>query len=179
MKIFIATGTQLAFDRLVKAVDDWATEHPEAEIFAQIGPSSYRPQRMESQAFMAPQTFERRSKEADVIIAHAGTGTIFTALELRTPIIVMPRLHKHGEHRNDHQVATVERFKKISGVNVAFDEHELRAMLDDIDGLSRPDAALDPHARPELLGALSAYINGAPRMRKRDRIAKLFRALRP
>lgn len=179
MKIFIATGTQLAFDRLVKTVDEWAAEHPEAEIFAQVGPSGYRPQHMQSQAYMAPQTFERRSKEADLIIAHAGTGTIFTALELRKPIIVMPRLHEYGEHRNDHQVATVERFKKLAGVNVAFDERQLRHMLDNVGELSRPDAALDPHARPELLQALSAYINGAPRMRKRDRIVKLFRALRP
>src|SRR5690606_27179150 len=114
MKIFIATGTQLAFARLVTTVDEWAAEHPEAEIFAQVGPSGYRPQHMQSQAYMAPQTFERRSKEADLIIAHAGTGTIFTALELRKPIIVMPRLHEYGEHRNDHQVATVERFKKLA-----------------------------------------------------------------
>jgi UDP-N-acetylglucosamine transferase subunit ALG13 len=179
MKIFIATGTQLAFDRLIEAVDDWAAEHPEAEIFAQIGPGGYRPQHMQSQGYVAPQTFEHKSKEADLIIAHAGTGTIFTALELRKPIIVMPRLHKYGEHRNDHQVATVERFQTLRGVNVAHDEHELRRLLDDYEGLSRPDAAIDPHARPELLEALSAYINAAPRLRKRERIRKLLRALRP
>jgi UDP-N-acetylglucosamine transferase subunit ALG13 len=179
MKIFIATGTQLAFDRLIKGVDAWAADHPEAKIFAQVGPSGYKPAHMESQGYIAPQVFERRSTEADLIIAHAGTGTIFTALEKRKPIIVMPRLHKYGEHRNDHQVATVERFKQIAGVNVAHDEDELRRLLDDFDGLSRPNAALDPHARPELLEALSAYINEAPRLRKRDRVAKLLRSLRP
>src|SRR5688500_18974608 len=159
MKVFIATGTQLAFDRLIKAVDGWAADNPDAEVFAQIGPGGYKPQHMQSQGYVAPQTFERKATEADLIIAHAGTGTIFTALELRKPLIVMPRLHKYGEHRNDHQVATVERFEHIAGVNVARDEHELRRMLDDFEGLSRPDAALDPHARPELLEALSGYIN--------------------
>jgi UDP-N-acetylglucosamine--N-acetylmuramyl-(pentapeptide) pyrophosphoryl-undecaprenol N-acetylglucosamine transferase len=53
----------------------------------------------------APQ-LERAMGEADVVIAHAGTGTALTAFELgRCPILV-PRRHAHGEHIDDHQVET-------------------------------------------------------------------------
>lgn len=45
-------------------------------------------------------------RSADVVVAHAGTGTAITAFELgRCPILV-PRRHAHGEHVDDHQVHT-------------------------------------------------------------------------
>jgi UDP-N-acetylglucosamine--N-acetylmuramyl-(pentapeptide) pyrophosphoryl-undecaprenol N-acetylglucosamine transferase len=41
---------------------------------------------------------------ADVVISHAGTGAALTALEAgRCPVLV-PRLRRHGEHVDDHQV---------------------------------------------------------------------------
>jgi UDP-N-acetylglucosamine--N-acetylmuramyl-(pentapeptide) pyrophosphoryl-undecaprenol N-acetylglucosamine transferase len=43
---------------------------------------------------------------ADVVVAHAGTGTAMTAFELgRTPVLV-PRRHEYDEHVDDHQVIT-------------------------------------------------------------------------
>ncbi len=179
MKVFVATGTQLPFDRMIETIDVWAGETPQAEVFAQVGPSEYDAKHLESQGYVAPETFARKSREADVIVAHAGTGSIFTALELVKPLIVMPRRAKFGEHRNDHQVATVERFEGTPGVNVAYDETQLRSMLESIDELSRPDAALAHHARPELLRALSDFINDDVPLRKRDRALKFVRGLRP
>ena len=41
--IFVTVGTQLPFDRLVRAVDAWAAEHPQVDVFGQIGPASFRP----------------------------------------------------------------------------------------------------------------------------------------
>ena len=39
--IFVTVGSQLPFDRLVRAVDDWAAGNGGAAAFAQIGASSY------------------------------------------------------------------------------------------------------------------------------------------
>ncbi len=179
MRIFVATGTQLAFDRLIKAIDEWSQINPGHEVFAQTGPSGYKPTHMEHRGFITPEVFAEKSGNADVIIAHAGTGSIFTALELQTPLIVMPRRAKYNEHRNDHQVATVERFEATPGVNVAYDEHQLRKMLDNLEGLSQPEAEFAHHARPQLLEALSEFINDVPILRKRDRVLKFMRSLRP
>jgi UDP-N-acetylglucosamine transferase subunit ALG13 len=44
--------------------------------------------------------------EADVVVAHAGTGTALTAFELgRCPVLV-PRRAGYGEHVDDHQAVT-------------------------------------------------------------------------
>ena len=32
--IFVTVGYQMAFDRLIEAVDEWAGAHPDAELFA-------------------------------------------------------------------------------------------------------------------------------------------------
>jgi UDP-N-acetylglucosamine transferase subunit ALG13 len=104
--IFVTVGVQLPFDRLVRAVDAWAGERMRSDVFAQIGPSQYRPQHIEFRAFVEPPEFRRLVECADAVVAHAGMGSIITALELAKPLIVMPRRAELGEHRNDHQLST-------------------------------------------------------------------------
>lgn len=43
-------------------------------------------------------------READVVIAHSGTGSAITAFENGKFPVLVPRLAKHGEHVDDHQV---------------------------------------------------------------------------
>lgn len=51
---------------------------------------------------------EAAMREADLIVAHAGTGTALTAFELgRSPVLV-PRRARYGEHVDDHQVSTAK-----------------------------------------------------------------------
>lgn len=177
MNVFVAVGTQLAFDRLVRTVDAWASDHPEHDVFAQTGPGVYEPEAMHAEAFLPLREFEARSHAADLLVTHAGTGCILTALELRKPIVVMPRRATLGEHRNDHQMATAERFCNVLGVTVAWDEEDLRRHLEQHERLETPAAELSPHARPDLLRALSDFINDAPVPRGRHRVRKLLRSL--
>ena len=69
---------------------------------------------------------------ADAIVAHAGMGTILTALELGKPLLVLPRRASLGEHRNEHQLATARRFADTGRLAVAFDESELAQRLDEL-----------------------------------------------
>ena len=64
---------------------------------------------------MSPKECTDRMVAADAIIAHAGMGTILTALEMGKPLLVMPRRAELGEHRNDHQLATAMRFADLGG----------------------------------------------------------------
>ena len=129
--IFVTVGEQLPFDRLIRAIDQWA-EQQHHKIFAQIGNSSYKPIHFEYKKFLDTQEFRQRLQEARVVVAHAGMGTIISALELGTPIIVMPRRAALGEHRNDHQLATAKRFQALQYVTVANDEKELWRQLDNM-----------------------------------------------
>jgi UDP-N-acetylglucosamine transferase subunit ALG13 len=160
--IFVTVGTQLPFDRLISAVDGWAAVTGARDVFAQIGPSDLVPQHIEAQAFISPEECRRRMLEADAIVAHAGMGTILSALQIGKPIVVMPRRAALGEHRNDHQVATARRFGEFAGVLVAHDGGDLAARLGELDALQLGER-ISPYASPELISALSAFIgDGAP-----------------
>lgn len=130
--IFVTVGEQLPFDRLVRTVDEWAAVTGK-EVFAQTGRSDWKPIHIAHKESLSPEEFKEKFLAAEVIIAHAGMGTIITALDLGKPILVMPRQTLLGEHRNDHQFATAKRFLALNYVSVAFDEAELRGKLDNLE----------------------------------------------
>jgi UDP-N-acetylglucosamine transferase subunit ALG13 len=136
--IFVTVGGQLPFDRLVHAVDQWAEQRRRADVFAQIGRSTTPPAHIQWEQFLSPDEFEAKAREAEVIVAHAGMGSILTAFELEKPIIVMPRRAHLGEHRNDHQWATVKNLGKHTGVTAVPDEEALLHELDHLDRLEAP-----------------------------------------
>ena len=102
--------------------------------------------------------FEATGNLVAPIVAHAGMGSILTALEYGKPILVMPRRGDLRETRNDHQVATAQRFRGLPHVAVAFDEQELVEKLDGLDRMMC-GARIGPHASPELLAALREFVN--------------------
>ncbi len=128
--IFVTVGAQMPFDRLITWVDDWATAHQREDFAAQIGPSELKPQTLEVLPFLDPQDFRRRMEAASAVVAHAGMGTIITALELGKPILVVPRLGRLDETRNDHQVATARRLAEDGLVLAAYDEAEFAAQME-------------------------------------------------
>ncbi len=160
LKIFVTVGTQLPFDRLVRIVDDWAGRTPGADVFGQIGPTSYRPRHMRWAQFIDADACRRHVRDATAVVAHAGMGTIITALELGTPVIVVPRLASLGEHRNDHQIATARHLVDRHGVAVAADDGELLGHLARVGELTR-DGGASRHARPQLLAVLRDFIQTA------------------
>jgi UDP-N-acetylglucosamine transferase subunit ALG13 len=136
--IFVTVGTQIAFDRMVSVVDDWAGRSG-ADVFAQVGPTQRKFAHMRCAEFLEPAEFDRYFNEAKLVIAHAGMGSILSALSYGKPIIVVPRKASLGEHRNDHQMATAKRFAAMPGVSVAWDEGELAALLERADMTAADD----------------------------------------
>ena len=142
--IFVAVGTQFAFDRLIKAVDTWLIANHQQGV-AQIAEGDYLPQAMQWQRFMDMPTFNQHFNEADLIISHAGMGNIITALEGQKPIIVMNRQHALGEHRNDHQLEGLAWMSQLPGVYTASSQEQLYALLERRHTLQPAAAAPDAH----------------------------------
>jgi UDP-N-acetylglucosamine transferase subunit ALG13 len=157
--ILLTVGTQFPFDRLVRVVDEWALEQGRTDVIAQIGPSQYTPKALKTFDFIDPSVFRSYQEQASVHIAHAGMGSILTAMEIGKPIVIMPRDHLRGEHRNAHQLATARRFCDKLGVHVAFEESELRGLLTQVDQLIA-GAGSTSKAPPEFVGRLRAHIDG-------------------
>lgn len=152
----------MPFDRLVKVVDAWAGETGRTDVFAQIGEGGWEPRNIEFSQFLQPPEFRKRFQASRVVISHAGMGTILTALLHGKPILVMPKRASLHEHRNEHQLATARHMKETVGVNVAFDEAELRGKLDLLDSLL-PSSQIGSHASDSLIAGLKDFIHGVAR----------------
>ncbi len=161
--IFLTVGTQEPFDRLVRAVDQWAATAT-MPVFGQLGaltPASYRPAHMEWAEFLPARLYEEKVAACRLMVAHAGMGSIISALTAMKPLLMLPRRASLGEHRNEHQLATAEKFAGRPGLHVAADERELPALLDRLLAAPEaPEAALAATASPELIAAVRRFILG-------------------
>lgn len=166
--IFVTVGTQLRFDRLVRAVDKWVEQAGlgRDEVFGQVGPGSCLPENFDSVEFLSPAVYKEKFDAATTIVAHAGVGTILSALSSSKPILIMPRQAKFREQRNDHQVATARRFNGMGGIHVAMDADELVEKLGRVNELVQVSQPISPYATPELIQALDDFINQSVRSPK-------------
>lgn len=158
--IIVTVGMQLGFDRLIAAMDAIAPGLG-MPVIAQTGKGRYAPRNMEAREKIAPADFERLVSEARLIISHAWIGTVLTAARCRKPVLLMPRRADIGEHRNDHQLATVRKLAGRPGIVVAIDESELPARIEE--GLALDDwTAMQSPTASRLHTALAAFIENRP-----------------
>lgn len=158
--IFLIVGTQVPFDRLVCAVDEWAGQNPSSRILAQIGKTGYRPRHFEWHRTLDPGEFAKHFEAADHLVAHAGMGTIIDAMRLGKPLLVLPRLAEHREHRNNHQVGTARRFLELGRIDAVFDAADLPAALDRL-LLAKPNPErIHAHASGRLVDTIRRFIEG-------------------
>lgn len=126
--ILLTVGTQLPFDRLVEAVDRLAPRVDE-KVVGQVGRSKYIPRNIEIQERFSPLEFDRLIVSARLLISHAGIGSILSAQKHAKPIVIMPRLAKYGEHRNDHQLATCRQLESFEGIFIAHSQEEIEECI--------------------------------------------------
>lgn len=153
--IFATVGTQLPFPRFIAALDRIAGKRG-LDIFAQTCDPAARVEHIRASAHLDPASFDKHIHEADRIVGHAGIGTILSARKHTKPLILYPRLASLGEHRNEHQLATVRSLVGRVGIYVAYTDEELEDLL------TRPDLAPlraeDSEARNALIARLSGFI---------------------
>jgi len=155
--IFVTVGGQVPFDRLIRAIDAWGAEQKGVHIFAQIGDSAYVPQHIDHCRLMSPEEFQDRVRNASLVVAHAGMGTILTSLQLGVPILVMPRTASLGEHRNDHQLATAKILEQSGFLSTVMNEDELFRRLNCVDDIPAPPK-ISAVASDRLLNELRKFV---------------------
>ena len=99
--IFVTLGTHgQPFGRLIRALDLL----PAAELVVQHGHSPAPAGVMRAVPFMPFSEVLEHIDAADTVITHAGVGSILCATRAGHTPIVVPRLERHGEHVDDHQL---------------------------------------------------------------------------
>jgi UDP-N-acetylglucosamine--N-acetylmuramyl-(pentapeptide) pyrophosphoryl-undecaprenol N-acetylglucosamine transferase len=127
-RVFVTVGTyEYPFQRLFRRVEqivpaDWT-------IVWQLGHAAgYVPARGEIHAFLPYEQMIDEMRGADIVITHAGIGSVLSAVQAGRLPTVVPRRVAHGEIADDHQLEVLD-YLRSYGI----------AALDDVDDL---DAAL-------------------------------------
>lgn len=156
--IFVCVGSQLPFDRLTQAVEMWAeTCGRSDDIFYQIGDGT-PPARGAWVRQLAPDEFEKRCRDAEFVVSHAGMGILSVVSSIRRKIIVFPRrLSEPGEIRNDHQMHTAHRWVEKRTATVAISIEELYEYLNNPEQIIIP--CMESPEENELIDAVRSFIH--------------------
>lgn len=127
--IFVTIGSQVPFDRMIEAVDQIAPLLEGKEFVVQALASGYKAKHFKTIEYISPANFKHYVESAELVISHAGTGTILSVSQLEKPMIVFPRSGKLKETRNDHQMATCRMLEQTTKLQVAYDTKQLEEKI--------------------------------------------------
>jgi UDP-N-acetylglucosamine transferase subunit ALG13 len=112
--IFVTLGThEQPFNRLLKMVDQLRIDN---ELIVQFGFSTYLLKNCKAFSFLDFGEIRSLMSRADAVITHAGVGSIMLALSCGKRPVVAPRLHRFGEHVDDHQLEVADAFARAGKV---------------------------------------------------------------
>lgn len=160
--IFASVGSMLPFDRLVQAVDEWAAQNPQEDVYIQIGGGAYRPIHAPFARVMPMSEYRHRLATCDLFVAHMGMGSILQALEECKQMLLLPRRAALGEHTTDHQLHTAARLGHLPGMRIVDDTGALRREMSAL--LKAPiatGAAISAEASPALIAGVRGFLDAA------------------
>ncbi len=162
--IFASVGSQLPFDRMVRAIDEWARDNPQTRVYIQIGDGAYEPRHAGFARTITVKEYRERVRSSSLFVAHVGMGSILQGLEERRQMLLMPRLSALGEHTTDHQLHTADRFRDREGLLIVDDPETLKSSITRL--LNEPLASgtgISGGASPELISHIAGFLAPARR----------------
>ena len=125
--IFVTLGTQdKSFDRLLKAIDkEIKTGTIKDKVIVQAGYTKYESKNMEIFDLVDSEEFDKLVDKCDLLITHAGVGSILSAVKKGKKVICVPRLKEYKEHTNNHQKQIAQEFEKEGYILALTDVNQL------------------------------------------------------
>ena len=125
--ILVTLGTQKQqFTRLLDYIENSKIKD---EIIVQAGHTKYESKKMQIFDFIGYDKMSELVDKADLIITHAGTGSITGPLKKGKLVIACPRLAKYGEHVDDHQEQITQAFYDAKYILMLDEETSLDDVL--------------------------------------------------
>lgn len=134
--ILVLLGThELPFTRLLNEIERLKREGIiNDEVFVQNGNTKFQSELLTLKSFVSYDEMDQLVEQADLIITHAGTGSIISGLKKNKIIIAVPRLAKYNEHNDDHQLELAEVFEEQGHILVWKDGEKLEDVLKEAKG---------------------------------------------
>ncbi|WP_207453796.1 glycosyltransferase [Herbiconiux sp. SYSU D00978] len=113
LSIFVSLGTiaPYRFDRLVDSV--LACLHPDDTVTWQLGVTERSDLPGAVHGLVPADEMARLMRDADVVVTHAGVGTLLNLLDQGMLPVAVARLREHGEHVDDHQLQVLQRLSSL------------------------------------------------------------------
>ena len=129
--IFVILGNHTQpFYRLLKKVDQLKADKIIDDVFLQIGYSDYQPKYCSYEKFVGFNKFQDLIKQSEIIITHAGAGSLINILSHDKPAVVIPRMKKYDEHTNDHQIQLTKELDKQGRIIAVYEIETLGDAVD-------------------------------------------------
>ena len=131
MSTFVSVGNATQpFSRLLDAVTRLAPGLPQP-VTVQHGSNTFASAACRSVAFLDMESFTAHIREADLLIFHAGAGSVINAIQAGKVPVVVPRRACYGEHVDDHQLEFARALATAGKVVVVEDVGRLAAAVDE------------------------------------------------
>ena len=156
MMTFVSVGNATQpFSRLIDAVLKLASNLPQP-VLVQRGNTIVPKAGCVVKPFLEIEAFRQFIEQAELLILHAGAGSIIHAIQAGKIPVVMPRLAKYGEHVDDHQVEFARALVQLGRIVVA---EEPANLIDAIaEAQKRQTKTLHTVCTPPLVGLIRAVL---------------------
>jgi beta-1,4-N-acetylglucosaminyltransferase len=159
--IFVTVGNDFrAFDRLLKKMDEIAPSIP-GEILIQQGYSRYVPKNAKHFGFIPMDQAVEYIRKSELVVSHAGIGTIILCKEYGIPILILPRRKAFGEHMNDHQLEIAKALEKREAelIYVIYAEDQLEERISKILKRQERPVPIQNPGKTNLLKVIKEFID--------------------
>ncbi|MDR7160112.1 glycosyltransferase [Arthrobacter sp. BE255] len=113
LRIFVSLGTikPYRFDRIIDGLRPAIS--PMDQVVWQVGDTTRDDLPGEVFSHVDAEDFADHSSNADVVVTHAGVGTLMALLDAGKKPLVMARRAEHDEHVDDHQLQVTEKLDSL------------------------------------------------------------------
>jgi UDP-N-acetylglucosamine transferase subunit ALG13 len=131
--ILVLLGTfPIPFERPLRELDRLCAHGLITEdVIVQNGYTDFTSVHLTLRPFIAPDQLLGLYERANLIITHAGTGSLIKGIKRGKTVIAVPRLLKLGEHIDDHQMEILNEFVKMQYVIPWMEEDNLEDLLEE------------------------------------------------
>jgi len=123
MNILVTVGTT-QYDELIEYIDVRVSNH---QITFQIASGSYKP--INHKYFSFSDDFTKYVEKSDIVITHSGAGSVYSLLEMKKKIIVVPNLYRIDKHQKE----LASYVEKNDFAFVAWELEQLNVLIEAID----------------------------------------------
>jgi UDP-N-acetylglucosamine transferase subunit ALG13 len=149
---FVSVGNATQpFRRLLDEVARLAAALPQP-VLVQHGFTPFDSNICQAVRFVDMSEFERLVAEADLLILHAGAGSVIHAVRAGKVPVVMPRRARHGEHVDDHQLEFAQALATAGRLVLTEEPEQLREVV--YQALARQKEAGQAHASSLMLNMI-------------------------